>query len=161
MYPTILCLFVFFAFPEQKKIFSKKKYSLSYIFDPVMIKNEYRLHCIVIILSRLCMKIDTTQNLTNKLELRNCLHKIHWSLLVKLPKLKSCVTYMYWYTHVNVPMRGLLALSYKKEFFVSVAGTFNLNDKTKFSDINYKINVSLIYILIMRASKAAKRINKY
>ena len=55
-------------------------------------------------------------------------------------------------------MRGLLALSYKKEFFVSVAGTFNLNDKTKFSD---KINVSLTYILIMRGSKAAKIINKY
>ena len=47
-------------------------------------------------------------------------------------------------------MRGLLALSYKKEFFVSVAGTFKLIDKTKFSDINYKINVSLMYILIMR-----------
>lgn len=43
-------------------------------------------------------------------------------------------------------MRGLLALSYKKEFFVSVAGTFNLNDKTKFSNINYKINVSLMNV---------------
>lgn len=42
-----------------------------------------------------------------------------------------------------------------------MAGTFNLNDKTKFSDVNYKINVSLMYILIMRGSKAAKIINKY
>lgn len=54
-----------------------------------------------------------------------------------------------------------LALSYKKEFFVSVAGTFNLNDKTKFSNINYKLTYMCITIfLIMRASKAAKRINK-